>query len=340
MVLVSLVLSLRLAADALADRVVSERPIEAVVAWSELVGMHLVALLAVGLVLELGPAFTRRLKKVGPVEFFEREMREEVRHILPEVRKIMDRAPKTGPPHGPPRVFVTQDPLVLSEEEKYFTEKANALIYYVEYSELRFSRVASDPGFHRLLSQMTAVALDQCHWARAIDRLELLEEISGERYEHEEIEKRRALGALMLAESLPPERTRRRQDLFKRAKRAARTAMGIDPDDWRPISYLATANFRLGDVERSCELFRRTHELCRSHAPTKYNLACAYAQLGEKEEAFEWLGEIGRNDLELEQAVKFADRDPDLGPLREPPELERRLERVLTRMRGWLEAPP
>lgn len=332
LILLSLGLVLWMATGEVVEALVSGGDVERVERWAELVGLHVLALLAVALVLELGPALARRLKKIGPVELFAHE----VRDVLPEVRKIL---------RSVPEVYVAPEPwdprVTLNEEARYYTERANALLYYIEFSEVRSSRVVREPDFRGLLLQMAGVALQQHRWTRALDRLKLLVEVSEGTYEPEETHKRLALAALMAGETSSPDLDgTRRRELFREAARAARVAMELNPGDWRTLYYLGTANYRLEQFGRARDLFLETLELFPSHAPTKYNLACAYAALAETERALAALDALQGGDAELEVPLGSADQDPDLDPLRQEDWSRRRLEGILEVKRRLLDRRP
>lgn len=321
LILLSLSLVLWMVTDEVTAALVSGGDVRDARRWAELVGLHVLGLLIVALVLELGPALARRLKKIGPVELFAHELHD----ILPEVRQVLQSFPdvQVGPEPW-------DRPVKLNEEARYRTERADALLYYVEFAEARTSRVVREPDLWGLLLQMAGVALQQHHWTRALDRLKLLAELSGGTHEPEETQKRTALAALMAGEASSPtlDGTRRHR-LFREAARAAREAMKLDPGDWRTVYYLGTANYRLNQVGRARDLFLQTLKLFPRHAPSKYNLACAYAALGDKERALSWLEGLSRDDVELKVPLGSAAKDPDLDPLRKEPWSRRELERIL-----------
>ncbi|MEM9553755.1 MAG: hypothetical protein AAGC60_05825 [Acidobacteriota bacterium] len=282
--------------------------------WQPLLGMVLGAL-----VVHLGPAFLQRLKKVGPVEFYAREVQE----VLPALRAILERAPRLERTNGP-RVDVVDKSMELTKEEEYFVSKANALVDHLEFTSLRESPLAEKREIHELLSRVAGIALDQGELPRAIDRLELLLDISSGSYEPEETWNRLATAEVELGKGLDGSkgskmRQRRRQLLesgilsAKRAIKAQRKA-GFD-DDPRPHFQRAFAHHLLGEMKTAARLYRGVLAVEAHHAPSRYNLAAVLVRCDELEAAAAALMELEMDSIEVERTVAHFDQDDELRPL-------------------------
>ncbi len=111
-----------------------------------------------------------------------------------------------------------------------------------------------------------------------------------------------------------------------------------NPTDGRYWSRLGTAYFNLRDYRAAIAPLERAVELgYGSPEANAYNIACAYAQLGDKDRAFTWLERaLAMGFLNLELAM----RDPDIAPLRSDPRFQRLIPLAadvsgMTREQGW-----
>ncbi len=111
-----------------------------------------------------------------------------------------------------------------------------------------------------------------------------------------------------------------------------------NPTDGRYWSRLGTAYFNLHDYRAAIPPLERAVELGYGNPGNNaYNIACAYAQLGEKDRAFAWLERaLAMGFLNLEPAM----RDPDIAPLRSDPRFQRLIPLAvdvshMSRTQGW-----
>lgn len=121
-----------------------------------------------------------------------------------------------------------------------------------------------------------------------------------------------------------------RAEALERIEMAALTpiyeeALAADPGDLGAIHFLGHAYTRLGRHEEALRMDERLTELLPEDAVARYNLACSYALLGRRDEAFE----------ALEHSIRLGYRepdhmreDPDLEPIREDP----RFAEIVTRL--------
>jgi tetratricopeptide (TPR) repeat protein len=111
-----------------------------------------------------------------------------------------------------------------------------------------------------------------------------------------------------------------------------------NPTDGRYWSRLGTACFNLHDYRGAIPALERSVALGFGQAQNQaYNIACAYAQLGDKDRAFAWLERaLAMRFLNLELALT----DSDLAPLRSDPRFQRLIPTAvdtsgMSRAEGW-----
>lgn len=94
-----------------------------------------------------------------------------------------------------------------------------------------------------------------------------------------------------------------------------------EPENGEVWLKLALAQHRLGQFENALEGYRRADELGFQPVRARYNLACTYARLGRKDEAFSWLtkvvevGFIGPDLLRSDEDLTTLRDDPRFPPL-------------------------
>ena len=117
-----------------------------------------------------------------------------------------------------------------------------------------------------------------------------------------------------------------------------RQVVQANPTDGRYWSRLGMAHFSLRDYRAAIAPLERAVELGFGNPENNaYNIACAYAQLGEKDRAFAWLERaLAMGFLNLDLAM----RDPDIAPLRSDPRFQRLIPLAvdisgMTRQQGW-----
>lgn len=124
---------------------------------------------------------------------------------------------------------------------------------------------------------------------------------------------------------------------WKRAAPLWERIVAANPVEGRFWTKLATARYNLKDYRRAISAYERAFALgSGSPADTAYNTACAYALLGQKDQAFAWLDRslvLGFLDLPLVQT------DADLASLRSDPRFTLLIPLAdvsgLSREEGW-----
>jgi TolB-like protein/Flp pilus assembly protein TadD len=120
-------------------------------------------------------------------------------------------------------------------------------------------------------------------------------------------------------------RTDRQAEVSQRAMQAIERRLGMDPDDGRALQLGTVMAARLGRRDRSRELAARVLVARPNAFSTFYNVACAYAVLGDRDDALAMLDQAirhGRGNLE------WIERDPDLDSLRGEPGFEAMVGRL------------
>jgi TolB-like protein/tetratricopeptide (TPR) repeat protein len=122
-------------------------------------------------------------------------------------------------------------------------------------------------------------------------------------------------------------------DVARRAMDAIDRQLAIDPRDGRALQLGTTNAARLGLREKARELAGRALKVRPDAFSTYYNVACAYAILGDIDDALEMLDHAvqhGRGNLE------WIEHDPDLDNVRP----DSRFDAILDRIRASRGAPP
>jgi len=99
----------------------------------------------------------------------------------------------------------------------------------------------------------------------------------------------------------------------------------LNPDDARALNMGAIALIRLGQGERGLEWVRRALAIDPEDSAVLYNVACAYAQQGEIEEAIAILEKAIQNGFGHKE---WLENDPDLDSLRGHPRFRSLVERI------------
>ena len=95
------------------------------------------------------------------------------------------------------------------------------------------------------------------------------------------------------------------------AIKAYQTATTAEPNNGRAWYRLGMSHHSLGQYQQAVEAMLKAEAI--GHNPTvMYNLACAYARLGNKDKAFEWLNQAAQRGF---GQVQTLENDPDLAGL-------------------------
>jgi TolB-like protein/Flp pilus assembly protein TadD len=116
---------------------------------------------------------------------------------------------------------------------------------------------------------------------------------------------------------------------FQRASRKAveivEHHLEVQPDDHRALEMGGALQARVGNVEKARAWIGRATTIDPNNPSTWYNAACAYAMMGEVDEAIDAL----ENSLNSGLAdVRWIENDPDFEPLRENERFKALLERI------------
>lgn len=103
---------------------------------------------------------------------------------------------------------------------------------------------------------------------------------------------------------------------WKEAAAAYESITGRRPDDGRAHYYLGFCRLQGGELDGALAAFERARELKRWLPQTAYYTASAYALKGDKERAFEWLGQAIKLGFTDKETIRT---DEKLSSLREDP---------------------
>lgn len=124
----------------------------------------------------------------------------------------------------------------------------------------------------------------------------------------------------------------REQDAKEAARKGVKLAerqLILHPDDARPAELGSVALIELGESDRAREWIARALAIEPNNAPTQYNAACGYAQLGDLDKAFDLL-ERGLANAGPEFG-RWIQHDSSLSSLRKDPRYQDLLEAIRRR---------
>lgn len=306
------------------------------------VGWLLLLLLVSAALIQLGPALSDRLKKVGPVEFHAAQ----ARSVIPELGDTLERIM----PIGAMGWKVSDEPVPLAPDERYYLEKADGIVRHLERNR---ADIASSRVLQQLISKVATIALDQGEHAKAIDRFRLLIEGTDGLYKPENTWLSLATAQFLLSASLPGSphtgsrasssddslSVLRRRALLVKAldsvREAIRATAGIDgAAHFRAMFLRAEILHFLGETRAALEAYKAVLNQDPGYAPAKYNRAALLSSSGQILEAWEQLMQLQESDTEVEEAITGLESDdPELQPLREDPRYSSSLEELRKKLR-------
>jgi serine/threonine-protein kinase len=111
------------------------------------------------------------------------------------------------------------------------------------------------------------------------------------------------------------------QDTYRRAIQMAQAKRDVNPRDSEVLCDLATYHAMLGEQTRARALLERVKALATDKVDVMFSAGIVYEQLGEREQALEWIGKA----LENGYSPGLAHRSPTLQELRKDVRFERLL---------------
>ncbi|RME02147.1 MAG: tetratricopeptide repeat protein, partial [Deltaproteobacteria bacterium] len=110
------------------------------------------------------------------------------------------------------------------------------------------------------------------------------------------------------------------------AARAYREALAKDPSPAEAWFNYGICLHQQQDYKAAIDAYRKAMARGVNAAICAYDIACAHALLGEKDQAFEWLEKI--DPAEFESFADYLETDSDLATLRDDPRFQALLERI------------
>ncbi|HVT58381.1 MAG TPA: hypothetical protein VHR45_08270 [Thermoanaerobaculia bacterium] len=277
---------------------------------------NLAELAAVVLVLAVlassGQILLSRLKKLGPLELFEKHASGLAGHLKELAKEVLE---------------AQKNPFSPSSEDTY--RRSELLIWMVEFNlSAEEIKDASKQGLPDLLYWTGLFAVLRRNWPAATTRLERLRWLLGEADDRDEITNnlpyklalnlgKAFLGRVQDAREHPERALDPREAEESLYKSLAHFARAVNKD---PYSYIALYNRafvedELRMFERAIASNRAALELRPDHARAKYNIAVSLIKMEGLKAATRSLVRIKRSDLDGEEMLKLSKTDQDLEPL-------------------------
>jgi tetratricopeptide (TPR) repeat protein len=250
---------------------------------------------------QFGTDLARRVKKLGPLELFETRISE----ALATLRELH---------------FVTRRDLPgrpLSRNERLDYQRLDSFVDLLEGTNRQAIEASSGllrHQYHRLLYHVGRTAVGQGDWARAIERLDRLEELTRGQFEPVNTSFSIAFAAISWAQEI--EDRVDRAELLRKAVREFERATRQDPHDHVLFYFLAVAQHKLGHFRPAVKSNLKALRLRSDYAPAKYNEVVNWVKLGRLGRAWQRLLEIDETDEKAGTVFETAVSDEDLAPLR------------------------
>jgi len=279
----------------------------------------LILLLIAAIFCQHGNDLMERLKKLGPLEFFESE----TSGLLSTMQRIGRKLDLTVREGKPP---ITQ----LSAKETFEYQEINLYVSFVEFSGVDPHKMAYKQKYFELLLWLGTVANGQGDWFKAIARFERLRELSEDTFEPFEVLYGIGLSYFFLG--LQEENPKQRRDYYEKSMESLKMAIEENKDDHEAYFYLGYIYDEFNMFSRAIESNQATLQLRPQYGPAKYNMAVTYTKLGKFAEAFKKLTEISKTDKEADHIFKWALGDDELKPLLQDDYWGRRVSTFLGEM--------
>lgn len=264
-------------------------------------------ILATAVLAQFGNDLLPMLKKVGPVEFMDRQSHQLERE-LKGFGKFVDDLPSERSP----------SPQLLLDYQK-----ADRYVTFLEHSGRVKEKVTDERLFH-LLFNISRVALQLGDWARVVDRLDLLRRVSNGEFKPAETRYRCGLAHLEWARASDEEKDG--ESHFDLAQSQFLEAVRLAPNYWEAYFNLAYVQVDLKMYEKARQNNLKALEIRKELAPAKYNLAICHVKLSKLthrdrdrdyhlDKALKRLTSILPNDLAAERTIIEARKDEELKDL-------------------------
>ncbi len=274
----------------------------------------LVAAAALG---QLGPDLLKKIKKVGPVEFFDKSSVQ----FLEKLASIdLDEYIGVRSEAGVRRKE-------LSEKQAYEFRQADLYLSSLEFSGLdKELNLSQDERYHRLLLKVGTIASMRKEWAGAVARLEKLIELTGGRYRP--LDTHHVCGMAYLGWALAEPEDRDRAHWLEMARQRLEKATESHKGFALPYFWLAFVQDEMGFLDTAIQSNREALRV-RPLAGAKYNIAISLVKKGQLEAACQQLETLEVEDENVEEVKALGRTDKDLEPLRKDPHYKDRVAAVV-----------
>jgi len=219
---------------------------------------------------QYGNDLMERLKKLGPMEFFEKKINE---IYLDEKFH--------------PAKFLLNSEKKISEEEFFKFQVSDIFINFLEFSNVNISKLKNKDKIIDILRSVGIIAFSKQDYFRAISRFEKLKELEGNSYE-----KSYNIGLSYLKIADKEQDSQKKKIYFNKSLENFKSAKDIGKDQFLVYYNIAWVLDELGNLEEAIENNRKCLQLNSEFYPAKYNIAVSLTKKGKYEEAFKQLKEI------------------------------------------------
>ncbi|HEV7506914.1 MAG TPA: hypothetical protein VGS07_18635 [Thermoanaerobaculia bacterium] len=262
---------------------------------------------------QYGQHFFARLKKLGPLELFEKE----APSLLAGLTKAVQDSKITLDHLGAP----------LSPSTDYFLRRADLGISLLEFLGRDQFKSLDKQELGTMILRIAILSLQRGDWWRGRNRLELLREIAGEDFKAATVSYNLGVAYWKCAEECPEQD---RDKTLRLAQENFAKATTKDPFDHEAPYMLAYIQDELGLQDLAIQSNWKALRIRSDFAPARYNLAISLLKKEEIEKAAEKVLGIRPTDMEGLETLQFAPSDPELWPLLKDddfgPEVRRRLD--------------
>lgn len=259
---------------------------------------------------QYGDDLMERLKKLGPMEFFEKKINE----IYFDERFHPD--PIVG------RSFDSGEKIPMEEFFKY--QISDLFINFLEFSNIDLMKLRNKDKILNIIRSVGTIAFYQQDYFRAISRFEKLRDLTGNSFDRSY---NIGLSYLKLAEK--EEVIDKRRSYFEKSLENFDFAKKLDKDDYDVYYHIAWVLDDLGRFEEAINNNKKCLDLKPEFDPARYNIAVSLTKMGKYNEAFKELQKITKNKEVWETAAI----DKELEKLRTHGEIgEKVRELIATRL--------
>jgi len=255
---------------------------------------------------QYGDDLMERLKKLGPMEFFEKKINEiyfdERFHPDPIIGRGIDSGGK------------------ISREEFFKYQISDLFINFLEFSNIDLMKLKNKDKILGTIRSVGTIAFYQQDYFKAISRFEKLRDLTGNSFDRSF---NIGLSYLKLAEK--EEALDKRRSYFEKSLENFDLAQKLEKDDYDVYYHIAWVLDELGRFEEAINNNKKCLNLKPEFDPAKYNIAVSLTKMGKYNEAFAELQKMSENKEIWETAAV----DKELEKLRTHGEIGEKVRKLI-----------